>query len=93
MNIIKDVQLKDDSKVNLVEIRNPSGSSQWKGRFSDTDSQSWSNVVDPNIRCMKLGLSGKAKIFKEKYTEKYTVIDDFILSGTSVKVYGFYHPK
>ena len=48
--------------MNLVEIRNPSGSSQWKGRFSDTDSQSWSNVVDPNIRCMKLGLVGKAKV-------------------------------
>ena len=62
LNIIKDVELKDNSKVNLVEIRNPSGSSQWKGRFSDTDSQSWSNVVDPNIRCMKLGLGGKAKM-------------------------------
>ena len=69
----------------MVEIRNPSGSSQWKGRFSDTDSQSWSNVVDPNIRCMKLGLGGKAKIFKEKYTEKYTVIDDLILPHKSIR--------
>ena len=61
LNIIKDVELKDSSKVNLVEIRNPSGSSQWKGRFSDTDSQSWSNVVDPNIRCMKLDRKGRMK--------------------------------
>ena len=62
LNIIKDVELKDNSKVNLVEIRNPSGSSQWKGRFSDTDSQSWSNIVNPNIRCMKLGLVGNLLI-------------------------------
>ena len=61
LNIIKDVELKDSSKVNLVEIRNPSGSSQWKGRFSDTDAQSWSNVVDPNIRCMKLDRKGRIK--------------------------------
>ena len=34
---------------------------------------------------MKLGLGGKAKIFKEKYTEKYTVIDDLILPHKSIR--------
>jgi len=61
LNIIKDVELKDNSKVDLVEIRNSGNSKFWTGRFSDSDSQGWSNIVDPNIRCMKLDRRGRMK--------------------------------